>query len=92
MELGPCRVQGPDNTTFNPYSWNEYSNIFFIDQPVGTGFSYADHGDYVSTAEEAAKDVAAFVAIFFEHFSQFKGRSFHLAGESYAVGHLGVIL
>lgn len=86
MELGPCRVQGPDNTTFNPHSWNEYSNIFFIDQPIGTGFSYADYGEYVSSAEEAATDTAAFVAIFFEHFGQFKGRKFHMAGESYAVG------
>ena len=86
MELGPCRVSSPNETSFNPYSWNEYSNIFFIDQPVGTGFSYADHGEYVSSAEEAAVDIAAFVAIFFEHFGQFKGRKFHMAGESYGVG------
>ncbi len=29
--------------------------------------------------------MAAFVAIFFEHFSKFKGRPFHMAGESYGV-------
>ncbi|PSR78200.1 hypothetical protein PHLCEN_2v7532 [Hermanssonia centrifuga] len=85
MELGPCRVTTRDNTTFNPYSWNEKANIFFIDQPIGTGFSYADYGEYVSTTEEAAKDIGAFVAIFFEHFSAFKGRSFHMAGESYGL-------
>ena len=38
-----------------------------------------------STTEEAAKDIASFVAIFFEHFVKFKGRAFHMAGESYAV-------
>ncbi|EKM54964.1 uncharacterized protein PHACADRAFT_255219, partial [Phanerochaete carnosa HHB-10118-sp] len=69
---------------------NEHSNIFFIDQPIGVGFSYADHGETVSTTEEAAKDVAAFVAIFFEHFSKFKGRGFHLAGESYGGRYLPV--
>ena len=47
MELGPCRVTGPSNTTFHPESWNAYSNIFFIDQPVGVGFSYAEHGEHV---------------------------------------------
>ena len=34
---------------------------------------------------EAADDIAAFMAIFFEHFTKFKGRALHLAGESYGV-------
>ncbi|CCM05789.1 uncharacterized protein FIBRA_08022 [Fibroporia radiculosa] len=83
MELGPCRVAGPNSTTYNPYGWNDKANVFFIDQPVGVGFSYADYGEKVETTPEAAKDIAAFVAIFFEHFSKFKGRGFHMAGESY---------
>jgi carboxypeptidase C (cathepsin A) len=84
MELGPCRALTEDGTAYHPESWNTNANIFFIDQPVGVGFSYADYGESVSTTEEAAKDIAAFVAIFFENFSQFKGRPFHMAGESYA--------
>ena len=38
-----------------------------------------------STTEEAAKDIAAFISMFFETFPKFKGRAFHLSGESYAV-------
>lgn len=47
---GPCRVTGANETTFHPYSWNEVANIFFIDQPIGTGFSYAEFGEYVVSA------------------------------------------
>ena len=46
MELGPCRISGPNETVYNPYGWNEYVNMLFVDQPVGTGFSYADHGEF----------------------------------------------
>ncbi|KAJ7288107.1 Alpha/Beta hydrolase protein [Mycena rebaudengoi] len=84
MELGLCRVIKAENgTVFHPESWNSKANVFFIDQPIGVGFSYADHGETVSTIEEAAEDIAAFVAIFFAHFSKFQGRGFHMAGESY---------
>ena len=55
---------------------------------VGTGFSYADYGEFVETTEEAAKNVQAFITIFFETFKQFEGRALHLAGESYGVRNL----
>ncbi|KAF8168513.1 alpha/beta-hydrolase [Crassisporium funariophilum] len=90
MELGPCRILDANGTKFHPESWNSNANIFFLDQPVGVGFSYADYGESVSTTEQASKDIAAFVAIFFEHFSKFKGRAFHMAGESYAGRYLPV--
>jgi carboxypeptidase C (cathepsin A) len=49
------------------------------------GFSYADYGETITTTEEAAKNVHAFIAIFFEAFKQFSGRPLHLSGESYGV-------
>lgn len=37
MELGPCNIDmdnlSPNGTTWNPYSWNNEANIFFLDQP-----------------------------------------------------------
>lgn len=48
---------------------------------VGVGFSYSEFGQDIGTTEEAAKDVDAFVTLFFETFSQFKGRAFHMSGE-----------
>ncbi|KAJ7649434.1 serine carboxypeptidase [Mycena polygramma] len=83
MELGPCRISDANGTSFHPESWNTNASIFFVDQPIGVGFSYADYGETVATTEEGAKDIAAFIFVFFEHFNKFKGRSFHMAGESY---------
>lgn len=44
---GPCLIKDANSTSYNPHAWNENANIFFVDQPVGTGFSYADHGEAV---------------------------------------------
>lgn len=94
FELGPCRIDisgtSLNGTNWNPYSWNNKANIFFLDQPVGVGYSYADFGETVETTEEAARNVHAFLTIFFETFRNFSNRPLHLAGESYAGRYLPV--
>jgi carboxypeptidase C (cathepsin A) len=65
MELGPCRVNEAGNSTDpNPASWIEEASVFFLDQPIGVGFSYADkgHGIEANGTFAAAEDV--YVAVF----------------------------
>ncbi|KAI4924239.1 uncharacterized protein J4E92_007320 [Alternaria infectoria] len=40
QEHGPCNVTEDLKTQLNPYSWNERSNMLYLSQPVGVGFSY----------------------------------------------------
>lgn len=87
FEQGPYRVDNDLNVTINPYAWNSNANVIFVDQPVGTGFSTADHAeDYVRNEDQVAEDMYEFLQTFFESFPQYKGLDFFVTGESYA-GH-----
>lgn len=42
QENGPCRISNDSQSLLNnPYSWNEYANMLYIDQPIGVGKSTA---------------------------------------------------
>ncbi|KAH9819864.1 carboxypeptidase 2 [Teratosphaeria destructans] len=53
-ELGPCTVTKNLTTQLNPYSWNNVTNLLFLSQPVGVGFSYEtkEEGYYNSSTGE----------------------------------------
>ncbi|KZS95849.1 alpha/beta-hydrolase [Sistotremastrum niveocremeum HHB9708] len=89
QENGPCQVT-PDgkDTVLNPFSWNEVSNIIYIDQPIGTGFSFGT--DTVNSTFSAAPFIWTAFQVLFESklFSKYESREFIFASESYG-GHYG---
>jgi cathepsin A (carboxypeptidase C) len=54
----------------NPYSWNNKANLLYVDQPVGTGFSYANPLHMVTNEEEVAENMAQFLIKFLDKFPQ----------------------
>ncbi|KAM0737935.1 hypothetical protein ACQRIT_007939 [Beauveria bassiana] len=83
FELGPAKITSSIKVVNNPDSWNNRANVLFLDQPVGTGYSY---GQDVDTSLAASKDIYALLKLFFQQFPQYAKQDFHIAGESYA-GH-----
>ncbi len=44
-EHGPCFVTTDDlKPVYNTYSWNNVSNVLYLSQPMGTGWSYSQSG------------------------------------------------
>lgn len=88
FENGPCTIISPNHTAPNPHSWSNVANMIFLDQPIGTGFSYASDGSKVDTLSDLAVDVYAFLQLFMSRFPDYAEKPFHLAAESWG-GHYG---
>ncbi|EJF67336.1 alpha/beta-hydrolase [Dichomitus squalens LYAD-421 SS1] len=88
FENGPCAVTSPNTTEWNPYSWTNVANMIFLDEPIGTGYSYASDHSKVDTLADLAVDVYAFLQLFVSSFPQYAEKPFHLAAESWG-GHYG---
>lgn len=52
MEVGPFRVGDGGKLHLNEGRWNQFSNVLFVDNPVGTGFSFADTDSYLHELDE----------------------------------------
>ncbi|GAA5961249.1 hypothetical protein JCM3765_002884 [Sporobolomyces pararoseus] len=86
MEVGPLRLVpgGQGQLKEVEGAWNEYANVIFIDQPVGTGYSYMATNSYVHELPEAAQHIVKFLENFYKVFPEFQNHQTFLGGESYA--------
>jgi len=69
----------------NPYSWNLHSNLLYLDQPVGSGYSYTENNNsYPTTEYEVAEGMYTALQLFFQSYPIYSKLNFYIVGESYA--------
>jgi len=86
-ENGPFKITDNLTLVWNDFGWDKVSSIIFVDQPVGTGFSYStDIRDIRHDEEGVSEDMYDFFQAFFKAHPEYAKNKFFVTGESYA-GH-----
>ena len=67
-------------------SWAAAGDLLWIDQPVGTGWSYGEHS--ATNLVEIGDDLLQFLLSFYKEFPVYKDRELVLTGESFAGKYL----
>ncbi|KAH7516352.1 hypothetical protein FEM48_Zijuj10G0125900 [Ziziphus jujuba var. spinosa] len=98
LELGPWRVNfhkkddEPLSLEPNSGSWNRIFGLLFLDNPIGTGFSFAEKSEEIPRDQNSvAKHLFAAIIGFFKLNPSFRSRSLYIIGESYAGKYIPAI-
>ncbi|CAN1339467.1 Serine carboxypeptidase-like 49 [Linum perenne] len=86
-ENGPFSIADNMTLVWNKYGWDQASNLIYVDQPTGTGFSYStDRRDIRHNEDGVSNDLYDFLQAFFTEHPELAENDFYITGESYA-GH-----
>nr|GEU53300.1 serine carboxypeptidase-like [Tanacetum cinerariifolium] len=86
-ENGPFKVTNNLSLVWNDYGWDQVSNLIYVDQPTGTGFSYSSSDEDIRHDETGvSNDLYFFLQAFFKAHPDYVNNDFFITGESYA-GH-----
>lgn len=80
MEIGPYRLKDDHTLEYNDGSWNEFANVMFVDNPVGTGYSYVNTDSYVRELDEMANQFVTFLEKWFALFPEYENDDVGPAG------------
>lgn len=82
-ENGPLMMKG-DKVAAREYSWSRVSHLIYIDNPVGTGFSYTNSSEgYLTDEEQVGDGLYSTIVQFFRLFPHLRRNDLYITGESY---------
>nr|AKO90271.1 cathepsin A2 [Tigriopus japonicus] len=85
VEHGPFRVTRDMKLEARDTAWSLTHNVLYIDNPVGTGFSFTGRDEcYARDQTNVADDLYEALLQFFQLFPQYQKSDFYATGESYA--------
>jgi serine carboxypeptidase 1 len=84
--LGPLDLRLEERN----FTWIKSHNVLFVDNPVGTGYSYVDHKKFLSkTNQQVSRDLIELLRGFYLSQPAFKTVPLYIFGESYG-GKMGI--
>ncbi|XP_031237807.1 probable serine carboxypeptidase CPVL isoform X2 [Mastomys coucha] len=85
VEHGPYIISSNMTVLARDFPWTFTLSMLYIDNPVGTGFSFTDHFQgYALNEDDVAQDLYSALIQFFKLFPQYAKNDFYVTGESYA--------
>ncbi|KAF4020154.1 hypothetical protein G4228_012154, partial [Cervus hanglu yarkandensis] len=85
VEHGPYIVRENMTLGARDFPWTTTFSMLYVDNPVGTGFSFTDHvHGYAIDEDDVARNLYSALVQFFELFSDYRDNDFYATGESYA--------
>jgi len=82
-ENGPYSIDEDGTFTINRLAWTKVGHMLYIDNPVGTGYSYVESGGYATNEVEVSVQFRYALSKFFEKHPSLQQNKLYIAGESY---------
>ncbi|KAK7110316.1 probable serine carboxypeptidase CPVL [Littorina saxatilis] len=85
VEQGPFYITKENKLMPRNITWNEKYSMLYVDNPVGTGFSFTkDDAGFATDEVDVGRDLYSLLAQFFQIFKEYQDNDFYVTGESYA--------
>ncbi|XP_064410934.1 probable serine carboxypeptidase CPVL isoform X2 [Latimeria chalumnae] len=81
VEHGPYVVNQNLTLAVRKFPWTSKYSMLYIDNPVGTGFSFTDEKGYARNEDDVGRDLYSALIQFFQIFYEYQKNDFYATGE-----------